>query len=96
MSFTCKASVAVPAASVDLGDCIFGMSDAEYQACAKGHRVMGIDGGAARTGIVDVEQMAGLLIYQHYKTSRVEPHHVQFLSEQAKVSCFTSPHSRCA
>lgn len=84
MQFTCEALLTTPVSAIDIGDWIFGITDTEYQACAKGHRIMGVDGGATRNGVVNVEHVAGILIYQHYKTKLVTRDQVKFLSEHSR------------
>ena len=62
MQFTHDVPVPVPARAVDLGEWIFGMTDAEYRACACGHQAMGVIGGGRRLGVGNVESIAGTLI----------------------------------
>ena len=84
MQFTETTPVAVPAGSVHLSDWIFGLSDEDYQAVAKGHHAMGVIGGEKRLGLINVEQIAGTLIVQHYHTKVAEAQHVSFLSEASE------------
>ena len=84
MEFTHTATVPMAAKAVDLADWIFTMTDDEYKACAKGHHAMGIVGGGRRLGIVNVEQIAGTLIVQHYTTRLADPDHVRFVSDASE------------
>ena len=68
MKFSHEVSMAVPASSVDLPNWLFSLSEADYQACAKGHRAIGMLGGNERSGMVNVESIGGSLLVQHYAT----------------------------
>lgn len=80
MELTHTVPLPVNAHALDLADWIFGMTDEEYQACARGHHAMGVIGGARRLGLVNVEQIATTLLIQHYATQVAEPAHVRFVS----------------
>ncbi len=69
---------------IDLGEWIFGMTDEEYRACAKGHHAMGVIGGAKRLGLINVEEIAGTLIVQHYRTEAASPDHIRFISDASE------------
>ena len=74
----------IPIGVVDLSEWIFGMTDEEYRACAKGHYAMGVVGGAKRLGLINVEEIAGTLIVQHYRTEAATPEHIHFVSEASE------------
>jgi len=80
MEFTHTVPVPAAADTLDLAGWIFGMTDEEYRACAEGHYAMGIVGAEKRLGVVNVEQIAGTLIIQHYSTVVAERNHVRFES----------------
>src|SRR6059058_2942359 len=65
---TATAVINAPIARVDIGDWLFHLPDAEYQRCAPGqHIAAGVtttDGG--RPLSINVEQIAGTLLVQHY------------------------------
>ena len=84
MQFTETVPVAVRVASVNLSDWIFGLSDEDYRAIAAGHHAMGVIGGEKRLGLINVEQIAGTLIVQHYYTKTADAQHVSFLSEASE------------
>ena len=84
MKFTHTVPLPVPTSAVDLGEWIFGMTDAEYRACAKGHHAMGVIGGAKRLGLINVEEIAGTLIVQHYRTETALPDHIHFASDASE------------
>ena len=86
MEFTETVPVAVATGDVDLAEWIFGLSDEEYRAVAVGHHAMGVIGGEKRLGLVNVEQIAGTLIVQHYCTRTAEAGHVSFVSEASEGS----------
>ena len=72
------------AGGVNLTDWIFRLSDEDYRACASGHHAMGIIGGDLRLGLINVEQIGGTLIVQHYYTKVAEPAHIRFVSEASE------------
>ena len=84
MEFTKTVPVAVAADDVNLADWIFGLSDDDYRAVAVGHHAMGVIGGEKRLGLINVEQIAGTLIVQHYHTKTADAGHVSFLSEASE------------
>ncbi len=84
MEFTHTVPVPVTSDAFNLADWIFAMTDKEYMACAKGHHAMGIIGAEKRTGIINLEQIAGTLIVQHYETRLAQPKHVTFVSEASE------------
>ena len=85
MKYTHEASVPLPLSAIHLDKWIFGMTEQEYMACARGHRAIGMLGCPERTGMVNVESMAGSLIVQHYTTQLLEPHHVRFFSGASRA-----------
>lgn len=85
MKFSHSVEIDVPTAAIDLGQWIFGMSDAEYQQCAKGHRAMGVFGDAERSGMINVESIGGSLLIQHYKTQFLREDHVSFVSSKSRA-----------
>ena len=62
--------VPVPAAvdSINLPDWLFSLTEADYDACAHGHRAIGMVGGERRLGMINVESIGGSLLIQHYTT----------------------------
>ncbi len=60
------------------------MSDDDYRAIAAGHHAMGVIGGEKRLGLINVEQIAGTLIVQHYYTKTANAQHVSFISEASE------------
>ncbi len=85
MKFSHSVDIDVSADEIDLPDWIFGMSDTEYQRCAKGHRAMGIEGGGDRSGMVNVESIGGSLLIQHYETQLLRKDHVSFVSGRSRA-----------
>jgi hypothetical protein len=64
------------------------LSDAEYQATARGHRAAGTFVQDGVRGMVNVEAMGGHLIVQHYHEVSATPTHVEMLSERSRVYLF--------
>jgi hypothetical protein len=67
MRRTATATLDVPAAEVDLEGWLFGLSDEDYQACARGHHGAGVFNDERGPGMVNVESIGGNLIVQHYR-----------------------------
>ena len=84
MEFTHSVPLPVAADSIDLADWIVHLTDEEYRACAKAHHAMGVIGGDRRLGLINVEQIAGTMIVQHYYTEVAEGGHVRFVSEASE------------
>ena len=85
MIFVHEVVVPIPLSAIRLDDWIFGMTEKEYMACARGHLAMGTAGGAKRKGMVNVESMAGALIIQHYCTQIVQADHVRLFSGASRA-----------
>ena len=83
MDYTETVPLAVPVRAVNMADWIFGMSDDEYRSVAVGHHAMGVI-GEKRLGLINVEQIGGTLIVQHYYTKGAEADHVSFVSEASE------------
>ena len=58
---------------LDLEAWLFGLSDSDYQACAKGHQGAGVFTDEQGRGMVNVESIGGNLIVQHYRCVRARP-----------------------
>ncbi|MFJ8941528.1 transposase [Streptomyces sp. NPDC102365] len=88
MKHTGYATLDVPAGRVDLEDWLFTLSDAEYQACARGHRAAGTFVQDGVRGTVNVEAIGGHLIVQHYQEVSAKPSRVEMLSRRSRVYLF--------
>jgi hypothetical protein len=82
---TSRATLDVPSNEVDLAGWIFGLSDDEYQACARGHRAAGSFNDEQGRGTINVESIGGNLIIQHYRAVRTEPARVEMYSAASRV-----------
>ena len=80
-----RATLGVPAAEVDLESWLFGLSDEEYQACARGHHGAGVSNDEQGRGMVNVESIGGNLIVQHYRPVRAERSCTEMYSTASKV-----------
>ena len=85
MRYSHEVSMAIPAPSVDLSDWLFSLSEADYQACARGHRAIGMLGGDKRSGMVNVESIGGSLLVQHYATRLAERGRVTMVSDASRA-----------
>jgi len=74
-----------PANKVDLEGWLFGLTDAEYQACARGHHAAGVFNDEHGRGMVNVESIGGNLIVQHYRALMAERSKVEMYSAKSRV-----------
>ena len=84
MIFTHEAPIPLPVGAIHLADWLFNLPEADYKACARGHRAVGTNGGTQFAGMVNVESMAGALLIQHYRTELLQPDHVQLYSAASR------------
>lgn len=82
---TARATLDMPSDDLDLESWLFGLSDAEYQACARGHRAAGVFSDEHGRGSINVESIGGNLIIQHYRTVHKEPSFVEMYSAASRV-----------
>lgn len=85
----------MPASSLDLPQWLFGLSDLEYQECAKGHLGAGVSRlpNGKRTS-VNVESVGGHLAVQHYVEEVSTANHLRLVSERSDVWIFHLIHIR--
>jgi hypothetical protein len=88
MKHTGHATLNAPIDQVDLENWLFTLTDAEYQATARGHRAAGTFVQDGVRGMVNVEAIGGHLIVQHYHQVTATPTHVEMLSERSRVYLF--------
>jgi hypothetical protein len=88
MKHTGHATLNAPIDQVDLEHWLFTLTDAEYQACARGHRAAGTFVQDGVRGTVNVEAIGGHLIIQHYYEVSAAPSRVEMLSERSRVYLF--------
>jgi uncharacterized protein YndB with AHSA1/START domain len=85
---TATAVIDAPIARVDIAEWVFHLHDAEYQRCAPGqHIAAGVtttDDG--RPMSINVEQIAGTLLVQHYVPDVLEPHRCVLVSQTDVVT----------
>src|SRR5262245_66257272 len=82
------ARVKLDAADVDLGAWLFGLSDADYQACARGHRGAGVSRDEQGRGMINVESIGGNLIVQHYRCAWSGRSRCELYSPASRVYLF--------
>ncbi len=80
-----RATLEVPAADVDLETWLFGLSDEEYQRCARGHHGAGVYHDEQGRGMVNVESIGGNLIVQHYRPVRADRARTELYSVASTV-----------
>ncbi len=88
ISHTATVAVNEPAGEIDLDAWIFGLSDEDYRACAKGHHGAGMYADKHGRGMVNVESVGGHLIVQHYREVHSEPSTVELYSAASRVYLF--------
>jgi len=89
ISHTAKVATKEPSEEIDLGTWIFGLSDRDYRACAKGHHGAGTYTDENGRGMVNVESVGGHLIVQHYRRSTHTPPRSRCTRPRAGCTCFT-------
>jgi hypothetical protein len=77
-----------PSEQIDLEAWLFGLSDADYQATAKGHRGAGVSRNERGPGMINIESIGGHLIVQHYQRVRSDPSTVEMYSPASRVYLF--------
>lgn len=87
-SRTAHAAVHEPSDEIDLEAWLFGLSDADYQACASGHRGAGVFADERGRGMLNVESIGGHLIVQHYQAMRADRASVEMCSPSSRVYLF--------
>jgi len=85
MKFSHEVSIPLSKNLINLPDWLFELTEQDYARCARGHRALGIIGGARRLGMVNVESIGGTLIIQHYSTQLAEKHHVTMVSKASRA-----------
>lgn len=73
---------------IDLEAWLFGLSDSDYQACARGHQGAGVFTDEQGRGMVNVESIGGNLIVQHYRLVRGDRSFVEMYSPSSRVYLF--------
>ncbi|WP_431241865.1 hypothetical protein ACQ9BO_18090 [Flavobacterium sp. P21] len=92
---TCKAIINAPLERIDLTEWLFSLKDSEYQACSSDHIVAGnsiADNGKRMS--INVEQIAGNLLIQHYVEEVSQRDHcmVQSISDSITATGKTKLH----
>jgi hypothetical protein len=82
---TAQAKLDVSSDDVDLESWLFGLSDEEYQACARGHRAAGVFTDEQGRGSVNVESIGGNLLIQHYRCVRAGRSHMEMYSAASRI-----------
>jgi hypothetical protein len=85
MKSSCETSIDHPAASIDLVEWFENFSDREYQACSTGHRAAGAFRENGTFGTVNVENVGGHLLIQHYLAEKFTPNHVVMYSRNSRA-----------
>ena len=88
ISHTARVTLNASSDELDLEAWLFGLSDADYQACAKGHRGAGVSTDEQGRGMVNVESIGGNLIVQHYRSVRTDRRAVEMYSPASRVYLF--------
>ena len=88
ISHTSHVTLNAPSDEIDLEAWLFGLSDADYQTCAKGHQGAGVFTDAQGRGMINVESIGGNLIVQHYRAVRADHSSVEMSSPASRVYLF--------
>src|SRR5918992_5576432 len=85
---TARVALHEPTDQLDLETWLFGLSDADYRACARGHRGAGVFTDEQGLGMINVESIGGNLIVQHYRSVRADRRFVEMSSPASRVYLF--------
>src|SRR4051794_15645969 len=85
---TARVTVNEPSDEIDLDPWLFGLSGADYQGCARGHRGAGVFADEQGRGMINVESIGGNLIVQHYRSVRADSSSVEMYSRSSRVYHF--------
>jgi len=88
ISHTAHVTLNASSDEIDLEAWLFGLSDADYQACAKGHQGAGVFADQQGRGMINVESIGGNLIVQHYRSVRADRSAVEMYSRASRVYLF--------
>ena len=88
ISHTAHLTLNEPSEEIDLEAWLFGLSDTDYQACAKGHKGAGVFTDGRGRGMVNVESIGGNLIVQHYRLICGDRSSVEMYSPASRVYLF--------
>jgi hypothetical protein len=88
MEFTQHASLDAPIGQIDLERWLFTLTDAEYQAAARGHLGAGTFVEHGVRGSINVESIGGTLMIQHYRQVSASPDRVELLSKRTRGYVF--------
>ena len=88
ISHTANVLLNESAGTIDLAAWLFGLSDEDYQACAKGHHGAGTYTDEQGRGMVNVEAVGGHLIVQHYREVDSDPSAVEMYSAASRIYLF--------
>jgi hypothetical protein len=88
ISHAARVTLDVSGDELDLEAWLFALSDADYQACAKGHRGAGASADENGRGMINVESIGGHLIVQHYRPVRADRRSVEVYSPASRVYLF--------
>ena len=88
ISHTANVLLNESAGTIDLAAWLFGLSDEDYQACAKGHHGAGTYIDEHGRGMVNVEAVGGHLIVQHYREVYSDPSVVEMYSATSRIYLF--------
>jgi hypothetical protein len=88
VSHTAHVTLNEPSDELDLEAWLFGLSDSDYQACARGHQAAGVFADEQGRGMVNVESIGGNLIVQHYRCVGADRSSVEMYSPASRVYLF--------
>ena len=91
ISHTAHVTLNEPCDQIDLEAWLFGLSDADYQACANGHRGAGVFSDEQGRGMINVESIGGNLIVQHYRAVHADRGSVEMYSPASRVPVLGVP-----
>jgi len=88
MTSASETTIDHPAGPIDLVAWVSTLTDRDYQACSRAHRAAGTFREGVEIGMVNVENVGGNLLVQHYQMAAAAAHRVVMHSRETRVYLF--------
>jgi hypothetical protein len=86
--FNSSSIINLPISQINLYDWLISMSENDYKSCSKAHKAVGLVTIDNVEGMINVENIGGQLLIQHYKIIEKQPHHLLLSSLKSDVYLF--------
>ncbi|MFZ1790885.1 MAG: hypothetical protein WAT92_21350 [Saprospiraceae bacterium] len=86
--FTSSSTINLAASQINLYEWLISMSENDYKNCSKSHKALGLVTIDNVEGMINVENLGGQLLIQHYKMIDKHPQHLVLESLKSDVYLF--------